>query len=140
MFNLVPYLSAIENILLPVKLSKAGSFDSLEQATDEARALAERLQISPHLEQRVTTLSVGQQQRVAAARALLIKPELIIADEPTSALDQDRREAFCQLLFEEAKRHQGTILFVSHDRSLSPLFDVQMNLAELNSAINEVQK
>ena len=140
MFNLVPYLSAIDNILLPVKLSKAGNFDSLDQANTEVRALADRLQISQHLEQRVTTLSVGQQQRVAAARALLTKPELIIADEPTSALDQDRREAFCQLLFEESKRHQGTVLFVSHDRSLSSLFDVQMNLAEINSVVSEVDK
>ncbi len=63
----------------------------------------------------VTELSVGQQQRVAAARALIGAPELVIADEPTSSLDADRRAAFIDLLFRECAREQATLIFVSHD-------------------------
>ena len=79
-------------------------------------------------------LSIGQQQRVAAARALIGQPELVIADEPTSALDFDAREAFLQLLFAECHAAGASLLFVSHDQSLAPLFDRNLSLAELNRA------
>lgn len=69
------------------------------------------------------SLSIGQQQRVAAARALIGQPELVIADEPTSALDADTREAFIRLLFDECRAAGASLLFVSHDQSLAPLFD-----------------
>lgn len=81
-----------------------------------------------------TDLSVGQQQRVAAARALIGAPEIIIADEPTSSLDTDRREAFIQLLFKECDREQTTLVFVSHDRSLEKLFDRTVRLNDINKA------
>ena len=77
----------------------------------------------------VNQLSIGQQQRVAAARALLGEPELIIADEPTSALDNDAREEFINQLFEQAKDNQTSILFVSHDQTLANLFDRQVALS-----------
>jgi putative ABC transport system ATP-binding protein len=80
----------------------------------------------------VTELSVGQQQRVAVARALLGKPELILADEPTSALDQDHREKFISLLFDVCKKQDTTVLFVSHDRSLLGLFDRAVSLQDIN--------
>ena len=70
----------------------------------------------------VTQLSVGQQQRVAAARALIGEPELIIADEPTSSLDADRRENFIQLLFNECRQRSTTLIFVSHDKAFEGLF------------------
>jgi putative ABC transport system ATP-binding protein len=79
----------------------------------------------------VTQLSVGQQQRVAAARALIGRPEIILADEPTSALDADRREAFLHLLFRECEAEGATLVFVSHDRGLQPLFDRAVSLADL---------
>ena len=82
----------------------------------------------------VTALSVGQQQRVAAARALLGAPALLIADEPTSALDADRREAFVRLLFDECREAQATLVFVSHDAALEGLFDRTVRLADLNRA------
>ncbi|MDI5993321.1 ATP-binding cassette domain-containing protein, partial [Pseudomonas sp. MDMC216] len=86
------------------------------------------------LGRRADELSIGQQQRVAAARALIGQPELVIADEPTSALDFDAREAFLQLLFAECRAAGASLLFVSHDQSLAPLFDRSLSLGELNRA------
>ena len=76
-------------------------------------------------------LSVGQQQRVAAARALLGAPELILADEPTSALDADRRREFLELLLGECAAAGSALLFVSHDRALQPWFDRSVELLSL---------
>ena len=91
------------------------------------------------LERRADSLSIGQQQRVAAARALIGQPELVIADEPTSALDFDAREAFLQLLFAECRAAGASLLFVSHDQSLAPLFDRSLSLSELNRAAKPVE-
>ncbi len=79
-------------------------------------------------------LSVGQQQRVAAARALLGRPGLIVADEPTSALDADRQQAFLDLLLHECAAAGAALLFVSHDARLACHFDRVVDLAELNRA------
>jgi putative ABC transport system ATP-binding protein len=81
----------------------------------------------------VTELSVGQQQRVAAARALIGTPEILIADEPTSSLDADRREAFIQLLFNECDRKDTTVVFVSHDTGFENLFDRTIRLSDINT-------
>ncbi len=135
MFNLIPYLDVVENIVLPLRLSAERRARLNGQPVEEAAAeLAGRLKISELLKRPVTELSVGQQQRVAAARALIGSPELIIADEPTSALDTDHREAFLKLLFEEAERSGSSVLFVSHDQTLKPLFQAVISLAEVNAA------
>ena len=83
---------------------------------------------------RATALSVGQQQRVAAARALIGSPELIVADEPTSALDTELRAAFVDLLMRECSAAGATLLFVSHDRGLADRFPRRLALPELNRA------
>ena len=80
----------------------------------------------------MSDLSVGQQQRVAAARALIGGPEIVIADEPTSALDADARDRFIELLSEEARRTGAALLFVSHDASLASHFDRSVDLGEIN--------
>lgn len=134
MFNLIPYLNVKDNIELPVHMNpvRAGKLNlSLDDST---LAIAKSLQIENLLEKRVTELSVGQQQRVAAARALMGSPELVIADEPTSALDFDRRQAFLDTLFQAADKNGSTILFVSHDHSLIPLFTRSVPLKDLNQA------
>ena len=77
-------------------------------------------------------LSVGQQQRVAAARAMIIKPQVILADEPTSALDYDHREKFLNLIFDLVRQIQATLIFVSHDRSIMHLFNRQIELSQFN--------
>ena len=136
MFNLIPYLSVLENIVLPCRLSaeRRKRLDGIP-ADDAARSLADALQIGGLLRERVTRLSVGQQQRVAAARALIGSPELIVADEPTSALDSDRREQFLELLFERCAAADATLVFVSHDRHLQHMFDRAVSLDELNTAV-----
>ena len=84
-----------------------------------------------------TELSVGQQQRVAAARALIGRPELVVADEPTSALDMDRRREFIDLLLSECERSNSTVVFVSHDASLASNFDESLDLQVGNTAMNQ---
>jgi putative ABC transport system ATP-binding protein len=125
-FNLIPYLSVTENLLLPLMFSN--------QKLDEGRfnKLIKGLGLTPFLDRPVTDLSVGQQQRVAAARALLKKPKIILADEPTSALDYDHREKFLELLFHFCKEDKTTVLFVSHDRTIEKLFDRAISLQALN--------
>jgi putative ABC transport system ATP-binding protein len=94
--------------------------------------VAARLDIASLLLQKVTKLSVGEQQRVAVARALIGAPEVILADEPTSSLDHDHRARFLELLFECAEEAGSTLIFVSHDRSLMALFHRAVSLPEIN--------
>ena len=136
MFNLIPYLSVLDNIALPVRMH-AGRRARLDGkgVKETAALLAEHLQIGNLLDNQVTELSVGQQQRVAACRALIGAPELIVADEPTSSLDFDRREAFLDLLFQECERAGATLVFVSHDRTLEGKFSRTISLPDINKAL-----
>lgn len=140
MFNLIPYLSVVDNVLLPCRFSARRRDRAAMRGEDlegEARRLLGHLDLDDPvlLARPVTTLSVGQQQRVAAARALIGAPELLIADEPTSALDADRREAFIGLLFEECRAAGSTLVFVSHDAGLEPLFDRTVDLGQVNRRV-----
>ena len=133
-FNLIPYLSVLDNVLLPCRFSKLRQ----ERAGDPKAAAARLL---AHLDldrtlwgRRAAALSVGQQQRVAAARALIGHPELVIADEPTSALDAERQAAFLDLLIRECDDAGSALLFVSHDRRLAGRFDRVLALPDINRA------
>jgi putative ABC transport system ATP-binding protein len=135
-FNLIPYLSVAENIELPLHLSPArrkriGNVD----LGLVIHALCGNLGIADILPKKVMELSVGQQQRVAVARALLGKPDLLLADEPTSALDTDHREKFLKLMFELADLYDTTVIFVSHDRTIQHLFSKAVSLASINKAV-----
>ena len=135
MFNLIPYLSVRENITLPVRLSALRRSRLHGAEVDaEARRLAAGLEIDGLLDAPVTALSVGQQQRVAVARALIGAPELIVCDEPTSALDADRRERFLDLLFASVQQAGSTLVFVSHDLALAERFGRTLALPMLNRA------
>ena len=133
-FNLLPYLSVRENVQLPCHFSarrkqRAGD---VQGATER---LLEHLGLDRSLWQRaVTELSVGQQQRVAVARALIGSPEILIADEPTSALDTDTRDGFLELLFREAQVQGSTIIFVSHDPHIASHFPRVVDLSSVNGA------
>jgi len=133
MFNLIPYLSVRENITLPVRLSRPRR-DRLGGAEPdgEASRLAASLEIDGLLDASTASLSVGQQQRVAVARALIGAPELIVCDEPTSALDADRRDRFLELLFASVRQVGSTLVFVSHDLSLAERFGRTVALSQLN--------
>jgi putative ABC transport system ATP-binding protein len=138
LFNLVPYLSVLDNVMLPCRFSarrRARCVATGGSVRDEALRLLSHLDLEASLLGReVTDLSVGQQQRVAAARALLGRPEIVVADEPTSALDADRQHAFLQLLTDECTAAGATLLFVSHDRRLASRFTREVDLHAINRA------
>lgn len=134
LFNLLPWLSAVDNVLLPCRFSptrreRAGS----NPAATAHRLLGELGLTEPGLVNAPAgRLSVGQQQRVAAARALIGAPALVLADEPTSALDDTTRDDFIRLLMAECEAAGAALLFVSHDRDLEKHFDRVLELNELH--------
>jgi putative ABC transport system ATP-binding protein len=135
LFNLIPYLSVIDNVLLACRFSPRRAERAGSRIGDEAVRLLERLGIAGRLlATRASDLSVGQQQRVAAARALLGRPELVVADEPTSALDAEAQQAFIRLLREECEAAGSTLIFVSHDYRLACAFHREVDLMALNAA------
>ena len=130
-FNLIPYLSVTDNVKLARQL--AGHRHTPES---EFADIFHALGLEEDLWHRSAhALSVGQQQRVAVARALINRPELLIADEPTSALDSDHRDDFLQLLMQAAADRGSTIVFVSHDRALQEHFDDQLDIRELQGEV-----
>ncbi len=134
-FNLLPYLSVIENVILPCHFSSPRRNNVPGELKAAGEQLLTRLKLSHDLINKpVIELSIGQQQRVAAARALIGAPQLLIADEPTSALDFDTRSAFIELLLEEANRVNSTVVFVSHDHTLEEEFTRTVSLPQINRA------
>lgn len=135
-FNLLPYLSVLENVALACQFSKLRKQRALSRSAsviEEARRLLAHLQLpDKQLQQPVGQLSIGQQQRVAAARAMIGSPELIIADEPTSALDKTNREHFMNLLMAELAHCDSSLLLVSHDQDLAQRFQQVIDLPALN--------
>ncbi len=134
-FNLLPYLSVLHNVLLPCRFSALRASRCDGGVTAAAQSLLQRVGLDAALwNRRADALSVGQQQRVAAARALIGRPELVIADEPTSALDAARRDDFMQLLLDSCAASGATLVFVSHDERLARSFDERLSLPDLNRA------
>lgn len=134
MFNLVPYLSVFANIALPLHFSalRRERLKGAEPRREAARLLdAMALGGRDILDRPVLELSIGQQQRVAAARALIGRPDILMADEPTSALDGESRASFLRLLLEECRAAGSTLLFVSHDASLAAFFDRALTMGEI---------
>lgn len=129
-FNLLLYASVADNILLPLRFAAA------RRARAKGRADVVRLLDTLGLPTTVTDtpasrLSVGQQQRVAAARALIGAPPLIIADEPTSALDASAQDSFLALLFDQCAGAGSALLMVSHDERLATRFDRVVRLSDI---------
>lgn len=143
-FNLLPYLSVLDNVMLPCRFSRTRAEragNTRDQTHSEAQALLTALQLEPSLWRRpADELSVGQQQRVAAARALIGRPELVIADEPTSALDEARRDAFMALLVRVCSDAGSALLFVSHDARLATHFERVIDLPAINRAARPVEQ
>jgi putative ABC transport system ATP-binding protein len=130
-FNLLPYAGVIDNILLPLYFSKVRS-NSIIDPQETALQLCKQLRLPDDInDYKANRLSVGQQQRVAVARALIGNPSLIIADEPTSSIDTEAQQIFLDLMFEQIYKNKSTLLMVSHDKSLSSRFDRLIDINEI---------
>jgi len=135
MFNLLPYASIVDNVLLPLRFSPARRKRVEAEGTlDEvASRMLGALGLDPIVvaTAKAAGLSVGQQQRVAAARALIGAPQIVVADEPTSALDRNTEGAFLDLLFTESATAGASVIMVSHDEGLGQYFDRVVRLDEI---------
>lgn len=133
-FNLIPWFSVLDNVLLPCRFSARRKQRAGSNPEQSARRLLAELGLDDQsvISAPAMSLSVGQQQRVAAARALIGVPELILADEPTSALDDENKAAFVDLLRRECTEAEAGLLFVSHDRGLDSHFDRVVEFSDLN--------
>ena len=136
-FNLLPFGNVLDNILLPLRFAPKRR-GRVRQPKIAAEKLCRQLGLTEGLlYMRSSNLSVGQQQRVAAARALIGNPPLIVADEPTSALDAESQTTFLDLLFKQTLSGNTSLLMVSHDERLSKKFDRVIRMDEVTK-IGEV--
>ena len=127
-FNLIPYLSALDNIQLACYFSKRS-----DAVDDRIHTLLNQLHIqSNDWRKPVANLSIGQQERIAIARALINQPSVLIADEPTSSLDRANRDNFMRVLMETSEQANTTLIFVSHDPDLENYFNRSIDFTQLN--------
>ncbi|CAO3426009.1 ABC transporter ATP-binding protein [Azospirillum doebereinerae] len=124
-FHLFPGLSAFDNVVLPIRLSRRLS----REEADRARALLDATGIA-RPDQTIETLSRGQMQRVAVARALLPHPGVLVADEPTASLDRRTGAEVAELLVRLSREQGATLLVVTHDPSLVERLDRCVHLAD----------
>ena len=130
-FNLLPFGSVADNILLPLRFAPIRR-NRVKDAKSEVARLCAALGLPVDIgREKASSLSVGQQQRVAVARALIGHPPLIIADEPTSALDINSQDAFLDLLFTQAQTQGTSVVMVSHDERLGPRFDRILHMEDI---------
>jgi putative ABC transport system ATP-binding protein len=120
-FALLDYLTVLDNILHPFRISRALRLN--REVRSRARDLAVRMGIRDQLSRYPGALSQGEKQRAAICRTLLPRPKLILADEATGNLDPDNKQRILDLLFEAVAREDAALLAVTHDHELLPYFD-----------------
>jgi putative ABC transport system ATP-binding protein len=135
-FNLLPYLTVKNNILLGSAYSRR---KTIKSNNEEVKVLMDKLALNYDdlIDRKAYELSIGQQQRVAVARALIGKPEIILADEPTSALDKNNQKEFINLLFKSLDDNEQGLIMVSHEHKLSDRFNIVKNINEICEINND---
>ena len=126
-FALLDYLTARENILYPYRITPALRLDADVRA--RAEALAGACGLADKLDRHPGALSQGEQQRVAICRSLVTRPRLVISDEATGNLDPENKALILDLLFEQARAAEASVLAVTHDHALLPRFDRVVDFA-----------
>ncbi len=128
-FNLLPGFTALENVLVALMFTEVPPREHVARASEFLRQLGiEKLNHTPD------QLSVGQQQRVAVARALVAAPTLVLADEPTASLDPENAQTALRLICDVCRQRGAALLCTSHDPSLRDLFADSVDVRDLASA------
>ena len=127
-FNLLQGFSAIENVMLGMSFGVGADWNY-------AKGLLERVGLADRLDYKPRQMSVGQQQRVAVARALANRPRLVLADEPTGNLDRTRAFEALELIRELCTENETALLLVSHDREILSKFEHVENLSNINRVL-----
>lgn len=131
-FNLFPEFTALQNVILPMSFSKRYSKKEMNEL---AKDILKKVGISDKANQKVKTLSGGEKQRVAIARSIVNKPDVILADEPTGNLDYKNGQKIMELIKKVAKDEGATLVVITHNNSQLDMFDEVINIEELNEAI-----
>jgi len=129
-FELLEYLNVLDNILLPYRISPALALD--RAVRQRAAELAEETGLAGALHRNIQHLSQGERQRVALCRALLPEPALLLADEPTGNLDPENTRHVLDILFAQVRRHNTTLISVTHDHTHLQRFDEVTDLEKLS--------
>ena len=114
-FYLIPNYTAIENVSLALEINK------ITDPTNKAKEILDKFGLGKRLNNLPSQLSGGEQQRVAIARSIVMKPELILADEPTGNLDSENSELISNILFDYVKEENASLIMVTHDNKLANL-------------------
>lgn len=130
-FALLDYLTARENILYPYRITPALKLD--RDVRERAASLAAACGLGDKLDRRPASLSQGEQQRVAICRALVARPKLILSDEATGNLDPENKTLILDILFEQARLANASVLAVTHDHALLPRFDRVVDFASFQA-------
>ena len=126
-FNLLQGYSALENVMLGMAFGKGVNHDF-------AHALLKRVNLTKYTHYKPRQMSIGQQQRVAVARALANKPDLVLADEPTGNLDRTHAEETIALIKEVTQENDAALLLVSHDHGILGKFNKVVKMSDINKA------
>ena len=117
--QLLPEFSALENVMMPALIARVGEVEACRRATQ----LLTELGLSERLHHRPNQLSGGEKQRVAAARAMMMQPSVILADEPSGSLDEQNKQELNKLLLAMRDRYGQTIILVTHDKDMAGIAD-----------------
>lgn len=132
-FNLLPGFTALENVMLGM------TFARQKRSLARARQLLERVGLSHRLRNKPGALSIGEQQRVAVARALANRPKLLLADEPTANVDHHNQQQIVDLIRETSREENIALLLVTHSTEVASQFDRVDKLEDLNRVVSDLR-